>query len=246
MNTMADRLITMTNAAALERPYGGGAGAHFVGPATLENIRNRRARVDAGWQEALTLARQVGVALPAGSRFQEVLDEVTAAHAALEAARQRVDRSLRRSPGGISGEDWIRISAQFIQSTARLRETAFASATAAHDIAQHNLLIKHRAWVLSEQAGLERGTVALQISSGQPLTRAQQGQLQSIRGVLLHVSGMMSNLRNLEDIDPRVLAALAIMEREYFHNFETLRCPWCERPPLSAEQWLAASTAAID
>ena len=253
MNTMADRLITMTNDAALERGHTAAALGARTPPAaaTLENIRNRRARVDASWQEALTHARQVGAALPASSRFQEALDQVTAARTALEQARQRADRSLQQKPGGIGGEDWIRISAQFIQSTARLRETAFASATASHDIAQHNLLVKHRAWVLSEYAGLERATFALQISNGQPLTRAQQGQLQSIRGVLLHVSGMMYNLRNLPDSDPRILDALATMEREYFHSFERIRTAVhaggaTGRYPQSAEQWLASSTAAID
>jgi diguanylate cyclase (GGDEF)-like protein/PAS domain S-box-containing protein len=252
VNTMADKLIRTASLAAAERGLTSAAlGRRLPDGKTRGEILEIRKQTDAVWNEAVAIAREVTSEVPPDSAFPTVFNHAMQEHLGLEQARQRVDSSLEKNEITIDGREWITISRHFIEDTARLREAAFTSSDMPREVSQSNLIIKHRAWIMSEYAGMERGVLAFYISRRLPVPASVLDDLRSYRGVVEQTRGAMRDLMDLPDIDPRIKQAITAMEQESVYRFDKTRstvyaAAATGRYPLSAERWMDAATASID
>ena len=252
INTLADRLIQTAGIVALERGYTSAAiGARGPArPALVGKIQTLRNQGDAAWATALDVAEQAAVRA-AASRLRALIADANRSYAAIMIARRRVDAALRGARDGIGSAEWLAAAGRFIHDTARLREAAFAEGAIESEVARGNLVIKNRAWTISEYAGQERANLAYSLSAGRPLTAEKLDELKALRGVVMHLFETMRGLRDVAEVDERIMRAVEAMSQDYFGRFERTRrqvyaAAATGRYPMSAEQWLEAATAAID
>ena len=251
-NAMADRIIEAAGIEAVERGMtaAGLASKRRVDAGMRQKIRGLRDQGDARWREALATAREIAQMLPPAAGFHAVLTQAVAAHAALAAARERVDETLARRRRAIEAREWFDISSRFIANTSLLRETAFTPADSPSEITQLNLTVKHRAWLMSEYAGMERGLLAIFISAEQPLPPEMLESLYAFRGVVDQNAGMFQIMKNLPDTDPRIRHAIEGMERGFLGRFNETRAAVYRgirkgAYPMGGEAWLKSATDAI-
>ncbi len=253
INAMADKLIQTAILGTYER---GLVAAALGGPKPVDNalrrkILDRRGRMIAAWDEAqvaIREAEQDQAALPGQAAVSQHL---VATYKALEHKRQRLDRYLQGAGGAVTLDEWLDTYREFMLATGRARDMAFTLGNLPTDIAQHNLIIKHRSWVMSEFAGQERATFAYYISAGQPIPTVVLNELRAREGVIRHTSLNSQNLRDNPGVDERIRHALANMELEYGGRFRQTRSAMYAaavtgRYPLNAAAWIESATGAID
>jgi diguanylate cyclase (GGDEF)-like protein/PAS domain S-box-containing protein len=252
-NEMADRLIVASGVYAMERGLTSGAlgTAAPADAATLREIAALRADADREWRAALTIAREYAAQLPAASAFAANLAQMQRAHTALEAMRGRVDVDLRGARRNITFDQWLGAITDFIAATARLRESFFLSASLPQDASRLDLALKHALWVISEHAGLERGTLAYYVGAGRPVPARQLDELKSFRGVVDNsLSGILA-LKVQPDTPPPVRAAITAMEERFITRYNSVRAEVYRAAArgdysLSGHAWMERATDAID
>ncbi len=253
INAMADTLIRATVLGAYERGLVAAAlgGPKPVNASLRQKILDRRTRMIAAWDAAQAAVRSVEHDWPDHAGRAAVLQHLATAYQALERRRQQVDRYLQRNGKAVTLNEWLDTYREFMLATGRVRDMAFALGDLPTEVAQHNLIIKHRTWVMSEFAGQERATFAYFLSAGQPVPAAVLSDLRAREGVIRHTSLNSQNLRDNPGVDDRIRQALANMELEFGARFRQTReavyaAAATGRYPLSATAWLESATGAID
>ncbi|WIM04957.1 MAG: methyl-accepting chemotaxis protein [Candidatus Nitricoxidivorans perseverans] len=259
-NNLADRVIAAAGLQAIER----GMTASLLsapGPASeaaRARVASLRADGDALWREADTLAGQMESESITSESLPLAHRQAAEAHARLAAARQRVDASLLKAGRDIQAAEWIPVMTDFINRAARLRINAFGGSAFPPEITYPNLTAKHSAWLASEYAGLERATVATIINGNAPASPEAMQQLKSFRQTLESSLSNLLFVREAPGTDPRIVAAIAEMEKHFLGSFDEIRrrlyAEMGDSPKaadgrhyhLTGQEWFAASTAAID
>ncbi len=251
-NEMADRLIVASGLYAMERGLTAAAlgAAAPADAATLRQLAAVRADADREWRAGLAVAQERAAQLPAAA-FAANLAQAQQAYTALEAMRVRVDAGLRAARRDVTFAEWRSAITDFIAATARLRESFFLSASLPQDVSRLGLALKHALWVISEYAGLERGTLAYYVGAGKPLPAHQLDELKAFRGVVdNHLQGLLAQ-KAQPDTPAEVRTALAAMEEHFLTRYHALRAGVYRAAargdyPLSGRDWVERATAAID
>jgi diguanylate cyclase (GGDEF)-like protein/PAS domain S-box-containing protein len=253
LNRMADRIIVASSLEAIER---GTTSAALGTPgatdaATLLGIAELRRAGDAAWNEALAIAGEHVRGLPDESGLHAILRQALEAHQDLARMRARVDAELRQPLRHMRAEEWLETITRFISRTAKLRETALMLTDSSHEIAQLNITLKQQLWLVSEYAGLERGTLAFYIGGRMPVPARTLGELRSFRGLVDYNVAGIRVLKNLPETDARIARAIEAMERGFLGDYERTRKGVYRAAPtgeygLSGQEWFRRATGAID
>ncbi|WJW76038.1 EAL domain-containing protein [Thiohalobacter sp. IOR34] len=248
-STLADRTITLSAVAALERGItsamlGAGNGGNPRLRAMLIEVRGRGDRL---WSDFHSLAQ----AFPGSPAFRQALVDVLAAHQAVIEGRRQADRALAGQMGLIDESRWIELVSRFNQSLEQVRHTLFYEGQWPQRLTVLNLSLRHWVWLVSEYAGRERGILAYYISSGAPLPEERRADLRTDRALVEHHVREILVEAVRPGMDPRIRSAALEMQRRFMGAFNPLR----ERIyahaargdyPLSGEAWIQAATTAID
>jgi diguanylate cyclase (GGDEF)-like protein/PAS domain S-box-containing protein len=252
INNMTDKLIRSAVLTAVERGLTSGAlGAkHTVNASWQQKIHDLREEGDAAWREALALARAAAPKMPSDSGFPQAIERAVQSHELLERTRQRVDTGLQKKENSVGRTEWIATATHFIEDTVRIREAAFAASDAPPVISETIMIVRTRAWTMSEYAGIERGTLAFYISGRLPVPPEVLDDLKSYRGVVNHAHQTLQNMRHMPDIDPAIQRSMDAMEQEFTGRFGRIRdavyaAASTGHYPMSGDAWMASATAAI-
>ena len=253
-NAMADALIEASGIQAVERGLTSIAlgSLPFVNdPGYVSRIATLRRRGDHQWRLAMDMARRLEEKLPPDSEFADKLRRVREARAVLELARTRVDACMAGQACGIAAQSWIDTITRFISRSALLREVAFMPLDTPGHVVQINLALKRWVWMASESAGRERGILAYYLASGRLIPRDQVEELLSQRSMVERSVLDILALKELRHTDPRILSAIAGMERVFLGDYEITRneayvAAATGDAPFGADAWMAQSTRAID
>ena len=180
--------------------------------------------------------------------------------AAVEAARrttgrmrQRVDAALRqaraqRDPA--SAEKWFETMSGLIARIEILRTATAGRTGNSNPSAVRHSLLKHFTWVAAEFAAREQAMLGATIVQDLPFTPEHLSSLSDYRGrVELAFQSLRQGITTNED---DAQAAVAHAKRAYFTDFEAIRKGvyeaglTAESYPVSADEWFAASSKAID
>ncbi len=251
VNDLADRIIRASGLHAEERGLTSAALGESSGPKGLvRRIGTLRRDGDALWRQARAAGEAISAALPSHYDLSMFLSRADRAYDNLIQARERVDETLRRGVGLIQRKEWIDTISDFIAAAAQLREVAFAATEGPASVTQLNVTVKHRAWLVSEYAGMERGVLAYFVAAHKPVPEEVLNELTLARGVLRRNVEDIRALNWLPDTDPRITRAIETMEREYLGRFEAVRSHVYAAAdsgeyPLDVEQWWSQATGAI-
>lgn len=252
-NEMADSVIAAAATEALERGATANVfgNASFVSSGTMRKISALREEGDAAWNHALDIARRMKKGLAADSEFAEAINHAELEQTRLLELRQRVDLCLESRACNYSAAEWLKDMTRFISESANLRESAFLMLDTPRHVAQLHLSLKRWAWMVSEHAGRERGTLVYYVSRRAPVPPAVLDELKVNRGIVEHSIQDIQLLKNLRNTDPRIKKAIGLMEKHFVGEFDAVRRQVFAAAargeyPVGGEQWMAISTAAID
>ncbi len=205
---------------------------------------------DAAFAAALTALK--------AQRYRDANGLLQAAEASLNTvsgARREAEaawRQARDARDAASIARWAPAMTQMIMASQALR----AAVGVADDRSEARLAelrdLKHFLWVVSEFMGRERAGISAAIASGRPLTAREISNLGIFRG---RVEASWDQVRTLVDrpwMSPRLRAQAASVRTSVFDAFEALRSRVYgasiegQAYPISAQEWFAASTGAID
>ncbi len=252
-NAMADHLIDAAGIAAVERGLTASAMGSPVPaiPATLKSIAGLREKGDAGWNNALSLARALTARGAPDSEFVEAIRQANREYANLIQARTRVDLCLKSEACAYPAAEWLKAISRFIGVSSRLREAAFLPLDTPRHVAQLNLALKRWVWLASEHAGRERGMLSYHISARLPVLPAVLDELKANRGVVDRSILDIQAVAELKSTDPRIIQAVREMEKTFLVRFDAVRRQAYQEAntgayTLSGDQWMEASTQAIN
>ena len=250
-NQLADLVIDAAGKLALER---GTTVAALTAPpdrqaALREKIAALRARADEVQAKARGISQRLVTASFAGPALAASLEKAESSLAELAQARQKVDRSLAGQPE-IAPDEWIRIISAHITDGARVRMAAFSGESLPAAAAFDSLTVKHQAWLASEYAGLERGTLVGLINARQAITPDMLNRLKAYRQIADNAVMELRFLRQVPGADRTVIEALDAMEKRLRDFDEVSRRVYAAAAtgdfPINGEQWFAAATDSID
>ncbi|MEW6163709.1 MAG: methyl-accepting chemotaxis protein [Pseudomonadota bacterium] len=258
-NAMADRIIEAAGLQALERGVASSLlSASGIAPeAGRQRLTALRAKSDQLWDEAFATARRLETLGLVTEKSVITRQQAGEAYEALRVARKRVDASLAQEERDIRAAEWIPIMTRFITAAARLRMASFGGDAFPPDITYPNLTVKQSVWLASENAGLERATIAALLNTNAP---AATEVLQRLAAFRQNVDANLADIRLLKsvsDTPAEVRAAIESLEAHFLGGFEALRKTIYQeaRAPAPAEgrlysltsaEWIEKSTAAID
>ncbi len=247
-NEMADRLIAAAGIHAMERGVTSAAlgAVATAGPPLRRQLAELRRSGDHEWRGAIEIARR----LADDAALASALARAERSYDVLAAMRLRVDEDLIRRTAAVSLGDWIETITGFIAVNARLRELSFSSVELSQDFSKLNLSLRHSLWVISEHAGLERGTLAYYVGARRPLPSEKLDELKSFRGVVDHSIETLLAFTASPNTDPPLRHAIEAMERAFLAGFEKTRAQVYRAAatgnyPLSGAEWVARATEAI-
>ena len=245
---LSDAIIHTTAATAVERgitsaALGSGGERDEDLPATLLGMR---AEAEAHWQKTRALARQ----LDGSATYRRVWAEAEQAYVRLIEVRAAVDRFLDGDAPPVEIPVWITCVADFNRALEKLRKTAFEDSRSHAALTTLNLTLRHWIWLVSEYAGLERGTVAYYVSRREAIPDHVIHTLHAYRGVVDHNLAEIHTLVRQPATDPRLRIAEGAMRTIFIDRFDAIRAAVFAAAhdgayPLSGAAWVGQSTAAI-
>ena len=250
-NRLADLVIDAAGKLALER---GTTVAALTAPAEARaslagKIADWRTQGEAAQAKAREIAHHLVEASFAGPSLAVALSQAEASATALGEARAKVDRALAGT-SEITPEEWIRTISAHIADGARVRMAVFSGNSLPAAAAFDSLTVKHQAWLASEYAGLERGTLVGLINARQPIAPEVLHRLKAYRQIVDGAVQELLFMRQVPGVDPAVAQAVGAMEQQ-LHGFEDMRrqayaAAATGEFPMSGAQWFAAATDTIN
>lgn len=259
-NQMADAIIGAAGQEAIERGMTVSLlSANAPAPeAARARIAQLREKGNASWKEATALAERVKAGGLVNPGFVAAHRQAEESWGKLEEARRKVDSSLTKSERDIQIGEWVKTMTEFIRRGAQMRSAVFGSNAFPSDITFPNLTIKHNLWLASEYAGLERANVGGLLNSNAPASPAWLQKMNDYREIVdaNFVTAML--VRDIKDTHPKILAAIAAMEKDFLGDFEALRkklyaeasgpmhADGARQYSLTSAEWIERSTVAIN
>lgn len=253
-NALADALIEAAGLHAVERGLTAAAlgtvqRTRTARDADATRITSIRRQADARWGQAMAMADKLDGG--AGAEFSEKLLAARAAYAELAVTRSRVDACLAARPCTLDGTAWVYTVVRFLDRAALLREAAFLPLDTPRHVAQINLALKRWVWMASEYAGRERGLLAWYVASRRPLPPERRDELLGLRGVVDRAVRDILALKELRHTDPRILQAIADMERGFLNDYEISRNEVYSAAdsghyPFDEVRWIREASRGID
>jgi len=250
-NQLADLAIDAAGKLALER---GTTVAALTAPperraALREQIATWRTQGEMTQGKARVITQRLVAAAFAGPALAASLAQAEKSYGDLMAARQKVDRALA-GQNDLTPDEWIGTISAHIADGARVRMAAFSGESLPAAAAFDSLTVKHQAWLASEYAGLERGTLVGLINARQAITPDTLQRLRAYRQIADKAVQDLLFLRQVPGAERGVIAAVDNMEKR-LHDFDAVsRQVYAAATigdfPLSGEQWFAAATGSID
>lgn len=247
LNAVSDDLVTAAGALALERGMLNGALADPAGatPALRPKIEAARSRADDAIDQALKAVDR-----------QTWPEAINSRIAALSEARRAVGL-LRRAAEGLwdgkrpvpSPQTWFASATAQIDAVVALRRQLDGQADAESRIASL-MVIRDRLAEMSEFAGRERGVINGLLAQGGKANAALLMRLGE-NGARIDGAWALIGTR-LAAASPALREAIGAAEKSWFQTFAPIRRQVLEAaiqgapPALSAPDWFARSTAAID
>ncbi|MBI5461752.1 MAG: EAL domain-containing protein [Gammaproteobacteria bacterium] len=246
---LSDDVIRATAATAMER----GMTSAFLGGApppdsqTRPNLVVVRQEAERLWQAV----RGAVIYFKDNIDFAHALETAEARYSDLREARQAVDRFIDAGGEPIEAHRWIETVAQFNLALENLRSAAFRNERWHSELMRLNLSLRHWIWLVSEYAGLERGTLAYYVSRREPIPADVERKLNAYRGLVEHNLAEIQAAVQQPDVDGRVRAAEAAMRSIFYNQFNVTRtriyvAASAGDYPLSGEEWTRQATRAID
>ncbi|MDP2833528.1 MAG: methyl-accepting chemotaxis protein [Pseudomonadota bacterium] len=250
-NQLSDLVIDAAGKLALER---GTTVAALTAPperraALREQISNWRLQGEVGQGKARVIAQHLVTTSFSGPALAASLAQAEKSYGDLVTARQKVDRALA-GQNDLTPEEWIRTISAHIGDGARVRMAAFSGESLPAAAAFDSLTVKHQAWLASEYAGLERGTLVGLINARQPIAPDALQRLQAYRQIADGAVRELLFLRQVPGADRSVIEAVDRMEKR-LQGFAEVRSRIYTAAatgdfPVDGEQWFAAATQSID
>ena len=251
LNEMADIIIVAAAQEARERGLTATAlsSSGAISPDMVSKINKFRTEGDDQLNKALAIAKEMADDEPQ-STFATVLEQTNHAYQTLIEARKKADSSLVSGERVIETPEWLKTATAFIESAARLRQTAFMSSKPLEQITQNNLILKQAVWLISENMGKERATIGSSISSGKPIQPSTMDKLTSFRAVVeLGIADILA-IKGHKGIDSRILEAVNSMEKSLGHFNETRNAIYAAGEtgnyPIDGQEWFKRATDTID
>ena len=209
-------------------------------------IGETRRQADSDWQQAMTLA----ATLANGPDFTMARDLAAEARTRLDGIRRRIETHLDGRGPPVALNEWIETISQFVAVSGRVWETALFAERMTHTEAGRFAMPRKILWEAGEQAGLERGLLAHYINAHAPVPDDMLEKLRFVRDTTVFSIERARQLLDTPSADPRIASAVAAMRQKYLEEFAPLRARVYRAArsggyPLSAAEWLAQASAAI-
>lgn len=220
----------------------------------VEKIHEVRTKGDEAINAAYALAVKLSEYNDDDTVLKNSLSRAKDAHAALSAARGKVDENMTRTQKSYTAPEWFRTMTQFIDLNSELRNAAITSATnkrSHQEAIWMNLEIKNAIWLMSEYAGRERAFMAKYIAAKAPLNTETIEQLNTFRSIVDLSLKPILRLKEHPGIDPAIVESITTMEKVFLGDFENVRKSVYAQTstgnyPVTGQEWIAKSSEGID
>ena len=246
-------LLTSAGAWALERGLTNTALSNEE-PATAEvigRIAELRTKADAAMDEAQNRVQQ---GWSFGGR-ENLLSAIQQARADVTQKRSEADVALaaprEQRPQALI-DSWVPTMTTLVMASQRLRD---AAKYVVDDIATHAALLENvrgEMWTMSEFSGRERAQIGALIAKGGAIDAAKLATLSTYRGRVEQAWFNIEAYLSRDAVSDQLLAAAEATKTSFFGDFEKTRQAIYtagvagEPYPVTAAEWIAQSTAAID
>lgn len=247
-----DELIVAAGHWAVERGITN-SGLNADGPAnkTLkEKIMARRTAGNEAFEKALQHLKEFDF-----HNKEKLVNHAVEAYEATNSARQAADQLLavpqyRRNQQFV--KSWVPTATKAIMMSQELRYAIALDSMMNDPKLSIETSLKHQSWVMSEYAGRERAIIGGILAADTPIDRANLAKLSKFEG---HVEEGWTNVKELQTagkFGEEISKAIAAADAHYFGSFQKLRGIIYQAGdgaavyPVTAAQWVAQSTAAID
>jgi methyl-accepting chemotaxis protein len=166
-------------------------------------------------------------------------------------ASQDIGRSMQGRSAGIAG-DWVRGMTGLIEATQDLRRALEFELDTVEARMAHYQQMKDAIWVMSEFAGRERAMIGGAAAQGNALSAEQVQELSRNRGRVEMAWQIVMAVAAKESTSPEIRSAVDNVRSVFFDRFGATRRSMIEAGlageayPVSAADWIARSTEAID
>lgn len=255
VNEMSDDIITAAGFEARERGFTAAAlSSAEADGGLLSEIRETRTKGDEALEKALGIAKEVIKMDSSNKAFKSAFEKVEQLRSELLDARKQADSSIGKSSGlKYQAADFIKAITSFIDTSAELRLSAFASSnrfTHTEGI-RMNLEQKQALWLASEYAGRERAAMASLIGSKKPADTATMEKLKSFRAIVDVNMKSILRLRNSGELSTEAAVALKKMEEDFLGSFNRVResvyaAAYTGNYTITGKEWVEQSTKSIN
>ncbi|MEJ1367826.1 MAG: GGDEF domain-containing protein [Candidatus Sedimenticola sp. (ex Thyasira tokunagai)] len=246
-------LVRASDIKALERGFTSGFLASKTLPEAqqVEIIQQLRQSGDKHQKNALTLAKKFIEKRPKDFALKVGLEHEVNAANSLREARNLVDRQFKGEQQLITPQEWFKQATYVIGHNKHFRDALSSSVLEAPFVSRPYWTVRHWAWRISENAGRERGILAIQVAGNTPISSETLEQLNGFRDIVKHELEMLSSTKIQPGVDRRLVRAIEEMEAIFFNEYERTRQSIYTAAndgnyPLSHDQWLEVATNAIN
>jgi len=250
-NQVADLAIRAGASLAVERGITATALAapNRMSDAMRVEMLGQRAMGEAGCERlSAGVARLRRLAEP--PELLRVLERLRTSRAAVEAARQRVDRTLV-AQDNLTPERWIEVLTEHINALSMLRRMVMVAADGGPAVSRNGHFLKEVIYTATEYAGRERAVIGVRISAGELLSGSDQRQLERYRGIVEEALNKLEQGLLAQGGD-HFTAVWSRVEARFLGDFQALRkaiyaasasgSPY----PVDAFTWYSEATTAIN
>jgi methyl-accepting chemotaxis protein len=223
-------------------------------PATatfLEELHRIRENAGGAMKQALDAARRN----KRGNGNRDMVVAVETLTTKIRDLRQRTDADMALEKVARDfdlPQIWATAMADLIEMSEALRQALSGEAYGLDDFTAVHSALKNAAVVVSDYAGRERAVMARQIGDEFPLSPRQLQLLSAYRGRVEQAWSVLAATGAAEGVDPGVKAAVEEATRRFMGEYHELRIKVIDAGiaaddyPLTASDWIIASTAAIE
>ncbi len=220
INRLADSAMAMSSLQGEERGMVAGMIGHATWPSNqIPMLTNE---IDGRWKAFVASARKLATELPPGSGFDVALAQAEERYQRIIKLRGRFERPESAAVGG-GPAVWIAAVTDWITGTVQLSEVAYDAIRERGDEDPTLQTLRRQVWLISEHAGLERGTVEFYISARKPIPDPVLDRLKGYRGVANYNLNTVVSTSRYEVGDVRITHAVERMRRSFIQNFAPLR-----------------------
>jgi methyl-accepting chemotaxis protein len=217
---------------------------------TRKKIDEARASANKAFQSAMENIQPAGLVIH--DTYKQAIEK---SQTEVQSLREAVDRNLvlpkTGREAGLNGK-WMPGITALIMDTQKLRINLTSQAMTGSAALGKDAMVRHGVWLMEEYAGRERGTLAGFIASGDPINPDDLQKLASFRSKVEEGWTVLTNVEFTPEEQKKYEAPMAEARDDFFGGYEKVRQKVYEESKLgigyslSAKDWIARSTQAID